>query len=134
MTSLRYLACALLALSLTAPVDPAGSAPTTRTAVLDRFEGDRAVLVVEDADSPETLTVDPARLPSAGRHVDAVFAVSLAHGSLTSVEYDRRATRRRTRSARQRFAGLARTQSDRVPSTSTGSPTESATPTSDSGT
>lgn len=145
----------LLALAMTVPLwgflvpvaDPPADPTLDRTAVLDRFEGDRAVLVVDGGDS---LVVDATRLPTAGRHVDAAFAVGLAHGALTGVEYDPRETRRRGRAARERFDRLARAQSssdsdsdtapapdsdsDRVPSTSTGSPTESADPTADSGT
>ncbi len=139
----------LVALALTVPLwgflapvaDPPADPTLDRTAVLDRFEGDRAVLVVDGGDS---LVVDATRLPTAGRHVDAAFAVGLAHGALTGVEYDPRETRRRGRAARERFDRLARAQSsgdpdsppdsDRVPSTSTGSPTESADPTADWGT
>lgn len=142
MPVVRHLVCALVALALTAPLGgPPIPTPTPtptpdpdsahhRTAVLDRFEGDRAVLVVGD----ESLAVRATRLPAAGRHVDAVFAVRLAHGALTSVEYDLRATRRRARSARGRFDRLARAHPDGERSSpTTGSPTESAAPASDSG-
>ena len=99
---LRTLCCLLLAVTLATP----GQSPCHRTAVLDRFEGDTAVLVFDDGD--RRLSVPRTSLPVAGRHVDAVFDVSVAHGSLTSARYDPRTTRRRERCARQRFATLAR--------------------------
>jgi len=48
----------------------------TDTAVLDRFEGDEAVLVLESsAETAEQLVVDSERLPADGRQQDALFTV-----------------------------------------------------------
>lgn len=100
MFGLRPALCVLVCCALVSPVGQ----PRT-TAVVDRFEGDRAVLVLDDGG---VVTVDGDRLPSEGRHVDAVFRVALAHGTLAAVEYDPRRTRRRSRTARTRFDRLAR--------------------------
>jgi hypothetical protein len=92
-------AVCLLALLLVAPLDR----PRT-TAVLDRFEGDRAVLVTDDG---ATLVVARDRVPREGRSVDAVLRVASAHGTVTTLRYDAVATRQRRREARARFDRLA---------------------------
>lgn len=95
------LAVALAALAAVPTADP----PPDRTAVLDRFEGERAVLVLDDRRAP--LAVDRSALPPAGRHAGAVFRVRVAHGTLASVRYDPGRTRRRAREARGRVDRLA---------------------------
>jgi hypothetical protein len=99
MPSTRRLFGLLVVLTLVAPLGQ----PRT-TAIVDRFEGDRAVLVTDDGRS---VVVERSRLPQRGRHLDAVLRVTLAHGTLTSVEYDRDASRRRARSMQARFHRLA---------------------------
>jgi len=84
---------------------PGSVAPVDRTAVVDQFEGERVVLVLDDR--PETVAVERSTLPPAGRHVDAVFRVRLAHGNVTGARYDREATRRRACEARERFDRLS---------------------------
>ncbi|MWG36727.1 DUF3006 domain-containing protein [Halomarina oriensis] len=103
MSTPPYALGLLLVLTLVTPLGH----PLT-TAVVDRFEGDDAVLVTDDG---RQVTVERARLPERGRHVDAVFRVSLAHGTLTSAEYDASATRQRSRSVRRRFDRLATSRS-----------------------
>jgi len=95
------LAVALAALTAV----PTAAPPPDRTAVLDRFEGERAVLVLDER--PSSLAVDRSALPTAGRHADAVFRVRVAHGTLASVRYDPERTRRRARESRERFDRLA---------------------------
>lgn len=99
MSTARYALALVLTLTLVAPPGQ----PRT-TAVVDRFEGDRAVLVTDDG---RQVVVGRSRLPASGRYADAVLRVTLAHGTLTSVEYDREASRRRARTARTRFDRLA---------------------------
>jgi len=83
MSTARYALALVLALTLVAPPGQ----PRT-TAVVDRFEGDRAVLVTDDG---RQVVVGLSRLPASGRYADAVLRVTLAHGTLTCVEYDREA-------------------------------------------
>lgn len=81
----------------------------TYLGVLDRFEGERAVLVLErGGEDVDDLVVDRTRLPREGRHQDAVFRVELADGEPTRLEYRPGLTRKRRRDAQQRFDRLAR--------------------------
>lgn len=55
----------------------------TYTAILDRFEDDRAVLLVEGEDElVGELVVDEDDLPEDGQHVDAVATVEVEDGEL----------------------------------------------------
>ncbi|MFB6301965.1 MAG: DUF3006 family protein [Haloferacaceae archaeon] len=59
------------------------------TAVLDRFEGDYAILVLEaDGEAVDRVMVDPTVLPEAGRHPDAVFAVEVSDTEIVAIQYD----------------------------------------------
>ncbi|MFC5972922.1 DUF3006 domain-containing protein [Halomarina salina] len=100
MLSIRHALCVLLVCTLVSPLGQPRS-----TAVVDRFEGDRAVLAT---DGDETVVLARERLPREGRHVDAVFRLSLAHGAVTSLTYDAVATRYRGSRARSRFDRLSR--------------------------
>jgi hypothetical protein len=77
-------------------------------AVLDRFEDDLAVLEVETDDDLRELVVPVAELPERARRVDAVIDVTVSDGELVAASPDRRATRRRKRSAQDRFDRLSR--------------------------
>ena len=100
MFPVRPALCVLVVCALVSPLGQPRS-----TAVVDRFEGDRAVLVT---DAGETVVVSRERLPREGRFVDAVVRVALAHGTATALSYDAAATRRRRRRARTRFGVLSR--------------------------
>lgn len=81
----------------------------TYLGVLDRFEGEQAVLVLElDGEDVADLVVERARLPREGRHQDAVFRVELADGEPTRLRYRPGLTRKRGRDAQRRFDRLAR--------------------------
>jgi hypothetical protein len=82
-------------------------------AVLDRFEGDRAVLLLErDAETVGDLTVDRERLPPEAREQDAVLRVVVADGRLREAAYDAGETDRRSERMRSRFDRLARRRDD----------------------
>ncbi|WP_254535019.1 DUF3006 domain-containing protein [Halomarina litorea] len=79
------------------------------TAVLDRFEGDDAVLVLErGGEDVDDIAVPRSDLPERGRKQDAVFAVVVRDGELRSVRYKPHATRSRGERAQSRFDRLAR--------------------------
>lgn len=96
---------ALVAVLLVVGLLPApGGAVTRTTAVLDRFEGDRAVLVT---DSEQRLVLPRSAVPPAGRHVDAVFRVTLQDGRVVGLDYRPEESRERARRAQDRFDRLA---------------------------
>ncbi|MFC7045874.1 DUF3006 domain-containing protein [Halobacteriaceae archaeon GCM10025711] len=78
------------------------------TAVLDRFEEDDAVLLLErDGDQVDQVVVDWRDLPRGVRQ-DAVLDVRVADGEVVDAAYDREATARRRDAAQDRFDRLAR--------------------------
>jgi hypothetical protein len=76
-------------------------------AVLDRVEGDLAVLEVAGHDGPVELTVEHARLPEPGRSADSVFAVTVRDGDVRTATYDAGGTAARATDARERFDRLS---------------------------
>lgn len=79
----------------------------THTAVLDRFEGESAVLLLETGgETADELVVPRSLLPVEGRHQDAVFAVSVL-GDRTELAYEPDETRRRAEDAQDRFDRLS---------------------------
>lgn len=79
----------------------------TYTAVVDRFEDDLAVLVLELDDGADELVVDRSRVPDdAGQ--DAVLQVVLEDGALADATYDSEETERRREAVQDRFDRLAR--------------------------
>ena len=83
------------------------------TAVLDRFEEQRAVLLLErDGEQIEELVVPTELLPPAGREQDAIFTVRVDSDTLTTITYDAEATEKRSDSAQDRFDSLSRSLSD----------------------
>jgi len=100
----RLLALVLAALLVVGLLPAPGAATTERTAVLDRFEGDRAVLV---SDADERFVVPRSAVPPEGRHVDAVFHLTLQDGRVVGIRYDPRETRQRERRSQARFDALA---------------------------
>ncbi|MGM0592523.1 MAG: DUF3006 domain-containing protein [Halobacteriota archaeon] len=82
--------------------------PGTYVAVLDRFEGDLAVLLLErDGETVDDISVPRAVLPADGRHPDAVFDFTVSPNR-TTLEYDPEAGTERLDAARDRFERLAR--------------------------
>lgn len=97
------------------PTAGSDSAPPngTVTAVVDRFEDDRAVLVLErDGETAGELVIDAERLPDDGRTVDAVFEVVLSEGAPTDVAFRPERTEHRAESAQRRFDRLSRPTCD----------------------
>lgn len=85
----------------------------TYTAVVDHFEDNRAVLVVEgDGEPAGELVVEESRLPEAGRIVDSVLTVEVMDGELVSAAYEESATTERAEDTQSRFDRL----SNRLPS------------------
>lgn len=81
----------------------------TFTAVVDRFEGDRAVLVLErNGETAGEFVTDAGTLPDDGRHVDAVLEVTLREGELVAVEDRPAETEARGERAQRRFDRLSR--------------------------
>ncbi|MGZ0746110.1 DUF3006 domain-containing protein [Haloparvum sp. AD34] len=80
----------------------------TYTAVLDRFEGDLAVLVLErDGEDVAEIAVDRERLPAPGRQQDAVYELVVDDGDVTDLDYDPDATSERTERVQDRFDRLS---------------------------
>jgi hypothetical protein len=92
--------------STTADADgePSDDHPRTRTAVVDRIEGDVAVLLFEDG--TDARTVPLAVLPPAAREAGIVLRVPEGN-SVALATVDRAATARRRRAAGDRFDDLA---------------------------
>jgi hypothetical protein len=83
------------------------------TGVVDRFEGDQVVVLLEsDGDVVDERLVSTDKLPEAGRHDDAVIQVSLEDGEIADIEYDEDETESRKERAQSRFQNL----SERPPS------------------
>lgn len=80
-------------------------------AVLDRFEGDLAVLEVTAGDEQYELVVDEAELPADARQADAVLEVTVCDGGLADAVYDGEASEERSENAQRRFDRL----SERLP-------------------
>ena len=85
------------------------SEPETYIAVLDRFEGEQAILVIEREGTDvedRILTID--RLPEDGQHVDAVFQITIDGDEIVAVEYNSEMTENRAESAQRRFDRLSK--------------------------
>lgn len=84
----------------------------TYVAVLDRFEEDVAVLLVEkDEQIVDEQLVERAALPDGGRHQDAVFELRFEDGEMMALEYDQETTEERAEATQDRFDRL----SERLP-------------------
>lgn len=101
---MRLLALLIAALLVVGLLPAPGAATTERTAVLDRFEGDRAVLV---SDAGERFVVPRSAVPPAARHVDAVLHLTLRDGRVVGMRYDPQESRERERRSQARFDALA---------------------------
>jgi hypothetical protein len=81
----------------------------TYLAVLDRFEGETGVLVLQEDDTDiADVAVEREELPQAGWHVDAVFEVTIVDDTLTDVVYLAEETESRQERAQSRFDRLSR--------------------------
>lgn len=80
----------------------------TYTAVVDRFEEELAVLLLEaDDETVGEVVVDQERLPEDGRHVDAVLQVELEDDELVDATYEEAETTARSKEAQSRFDSLS---------------------------
>lgn len=85
----------------------------TYTAVVDRFEEEQAVLLLEDdGETVGELVVNGDALPDEGRHINAVLVVELEDEALVDATYEERETADRVERAQRRFDEL----SERPPS------------------
>jgi len=85
----------------------------TYTAVVDRFEDELAVLLVEgESELVGELVVETMSLPVDGQHVDAVLTVEVQDGKLDDVWYEADKTVERKEDVESRFDRL----SERPPS------------------
>ncbi|MFC6835303.1 DUF3006 domain-containing protein [Halomarina ordinaria] len=83
------------------------------TAVLDRFEGDDAVLLLEeDGETVGDVVVPRTDLPSRARRQDAVVTVRIEDDAVVDLDYDPEETTRRREDAQSRFDRLARRPDD----------------------
>lgn len=79
------------------------------TGVVDRFEGEQAVVLLEAGDEVvDEWIVGREELPADGRHVDAVLHIELEDEYVVEITYDEEETTRRKESAQERFDNLAR--------------------------
>lgn len=85
----------------------------TYLAVLDRFEGEYAVLVVEEGgkDVDEYL-VDTGEIPDEECHEDAVFEIQIEDDELVDIEYLAEETDARQKRAQNRFDRLSKRLGD----------------------
>lgn len=81
---------------------------TEYTGVVDRFEGDQAVVILErDGNAVGDLVVDRDRLPQDARHVDAVLTVRVEDDELAGLSYRPDETDDRRERAQDRFDRLS---------------------------
>lgn len=81
-----------------------GAAPGASAAVVDRIEGDQAVVLLEDAGEQRTVPV--GELPSEAREPGAVLSLP-ANGSIPHATYDAEETAERRQDNQDRFDRLA---------------------------
>ncbi|WP_458189476.1 DUF3006 domain-containing protein [Haladaptatus sp. NG-WS-4] len=93
--------------------DECSESAQTYTAVLDRFEGDLAVLLLEsDGETVDELIMDQDELPESGRHQDAIFTITIDEETVEKIQYRPTETEDRTTDAQKRFDRLARRPSN----------------------
>jgi Fe2+ or Zn2+ uptake regulation protein len=89
--------------------DESDASPQTFTAVLDRFEEEQAVLLLEsDGETVDEVVMHRDGLPEPGRHQDAIFTVTIDGGTVVEIEYKPTETDDRAEAAQQQFDRLAR--------------------------
>lgn len=91
--------------------DPERDAEADRevlTGVVDRIEGDLAVVLVErDGEVVDERNVPVDRLPADAREANSVLRLTVEDGDLRDVEYDEDETEKRLEEAQDRFDELA---------------------------
>ena len=85
----------------------------TFTAVLDRFEEEQAVLLLEsDGETVDEHVIQRDDLPESGRHQDAIFTVTVDGDYVVEIEYEPTETEERADAAQEQFDRLARRPPD----------------------
>jgi hypothetical protein len=78
------------------------------TGVIDRFEDDLAVVLLEaDGEVVDEVVLERDELPSEAAHTDAVLVVTITDGAVTDLSYDAAETAERQERAQSRFDRLA---------------------------
>ena len=81
----------------------------TFSAVLDRFEEDQAVLLLEsDGETVDEIVIQRDDLPVSGRHQDAIFTVTVDGDTVVEIEYESAETEERADASQEQFDRLAR--------------------------
>ena len=76
--------------------------------VLDRFEDDQAVVLLErDGSTVDDIVLPRRQLPEDGRHVDALFTVEIEGDRLKQITYLPEETAARSEQAKDRFDSLS---------------------------
>lgn len=80
----------------------------TYEAVVDRFEGGLAVVLLEDdGETIGEVVVERERLPEDSRHTDAVLSVELEDEEVVDITYEERETVNRSARTQRRFDELS---------------------------
>lgn len=83
------------------------------TAVVDRFEDDLAVLLLErDGELVDDIAVPQSELPESARHQDAVLDISVENGAIQQATYKTEETAERAKRAQSRFDRLSQRPSE----------------------
>lgn len=78
------------------------------TGVIDRFEDDLAVILLEaDREVVDEIVLERDEIPAEAAHPDAVLEVTLTDGEVTDLSYDAAETADRKNRAQSRFDRLA---------------------------
>jgi len=84
------------------------AADGTFTGVVDRFEADQAVVLLEaDGETIDEIVLDIGRLPEDGRHVDAVLTIELEDGGVQDIAYEAGETESCSERPQRRFDALS---------------------------
>ncbi|WP_227379672.1 DUF3006 domain-containing protein [Haladaptatus halobius] len=82
--------------------------PQTFTGVLDRFEEEQVVLLLESGgETVDELVIRRDDLPESGRHQDAIFTVTVDGETVEEIEYEPTETEERAEAAQKRFDRMA---------------------------
>ena len=93
--------------------DESDASPRIFTAVLDRFEEEQAVLLLEsDGETVDEIVIQRDDLPESGRHQDAIFRVTVDGDTVVEIEYEPTETEKRADAAQEQFDRLARRPSE----------------------
>ncbi len=78
------------------------------TGVIDRFEGEQAVILLEsDGETVDEVVIPREDLPADGRRVDAVLRVVREGGEIIELEFDAAETKQRKESVTDQFDRLS---------------------------